>query len=117
MSDINKEIGARIASRLAQSGKSQADLAAYMNVTHSAVSSWVAGDKVPRMDKIDKICSFFNCNRSDLLIESAAPNVNARERLLLYYYSLLPVEDKEKVDDLIRSLLVAGFDENLKTKK
>ena len=56
MSDINKEIGARIASRLAQSGKSQADLAAYMNVTHSAVSSWVAGDKVPRLDKIDKIC-------------------------------------------------------------
>ena len=46
---------------------SQADLAAYMGVSNTTVNNWVRGHKMPRMDKIDKICLFFSIHRSDLL--------------------------------------------------
>lgn len=42
-------------------------LADYVGVSDNTVSSWVNGHKIPRMDKIDKICRFFGVNRSDLL--------------------------------------------------
>ena len=46
---------------------SQADLAAYMGVSNTTVNNWAKGYKMPRMDKIDKICLFFSIHRSDLL--------------------------------------------------
>ena len=110
MASINKEIGERISKRLVMAGKTQSDLAAELNVTHSAVSSWVTGAKVPRMDKIDKICKFLNCSRSDILVESTSSELSSNDRLLLYYYSLLTPEDKKKIDDLIRVMLLEKYD-------
>ena len=43
MTEINKEIGQRLAKRLAISGKTQADLAAYMNTSQASVSNWESG--------------------------------------------------------------------------
>ena len=110
MASINKEIGERIGKRLTMAGKTQADLAAELNVTHSAVSSWVTGLKVPRMDKIDKICKFLNCSRSDILIENSKNDLSSSDRLLLYYYSLLNAEEKKKIDDLIHIMLLEKYD-------
>nr|MDE7425210.1 hypothetical protein [Lachnospiraceae bacterium] len=39
----------------------------FMDVSQATVSNWCKGLKMPRMDKIDKICLFFNINRSDLM--------------------------------------------------
>lgn len=38
-----------------------------MNVTQSSVSNWCKGIKTPRMDKIDKICTYFGVTRSALM--------------------------------------------------
>ena len=40
-----------------------------MNVSSATTSNWCKGIKLPRMDKIDKICSIFGINRSDLMDE------------------------------------------------
>lgn len=48
-------------------GKMKKDLADYVGVSANTVTSWCAGQKVPRMDKLDMICSFFHVDRSDLL--------------------------------------------------
>lgn len=45
----------------------QKDLAQAIEVSSSTLNDWVTGKKLPRMDKIDKLCSFFHCTRSDLL--------------------------------------------------
>lgn len=65
--DINKIIGKNITKYLEKFGKSQFDLADYMNVSQASVSNWAKGIKTPRMDKIDKICSYFNITRSMLM--------------------------------------------------
>lgn len=38
-----------------------------MNVSQATISNWCKGIKMPRMDKIDRICKYFNINRSDLM--------------------------------------------------
>ena len=44
-----------------------ADLAKYLGVSKSIVTDWLKGRKLPRMDKLDRMCVFFNCTRTDLL--------------------------------------------------
>lgn len=51
----------------------QKDLAEYMGVSPTTVNNWVKGYKIPRMDKIDKLCSFFGVDRSALIEPASAP--------------------------------------------
>ena len=108
MTDINKEIGQRLSKRLNMSGKTQADLAAYMNTSQASVSNWVNGVKLPRMDKFDRICEFLGCNRSDLLIEvEQNPEGRTASRMMEYYFGLLSLENKEKVVDIMKAFIAA----------
>lgn len=68
-SEINRIIAKNINRFLNARDKTQVDLAEYMGVSQATVSNWCKGIKTPRMDKIDKICEFFNCKRSDLMEE------------------------------------------------
>lgn len=68
-SEINRIIAKNINRFLNARNKTQVDLAEYMGVSQATVSNWCKGIKTPRMDKIDKICEFFNCKRSDLMEE------------------------------------------------
>lgn len=43
------------------------ELAKEIGVGKSAVSNWINGLSLPRMDKIDLICNYLNISRSDLL--------------------------------------------------
>ena len=45
----------------------QAELAERLNVSTATTSNWCNGIKIPRMDKIDRMCKMFNCLRSDLI--------------------------------------------------
>lgn len=45
----------------------QITLGEKLGVSNATVSTWCLGQKMPRMDKIDKMCELFNCKRSSLL--------------------------------------------------
>ena len=49
----------------------QKELADHMHVSASTVNDWVKGKKIPRMDKIDKICSIFRVQREEVLYDSS----------------------------------------------
>lgn len=69
MSDgYDKKIFARnLMTELKRSGESQRDLARLLNVTSSTVSNWCTGQKLPRMDKVEKIAAHFGVQKSDLI--------------------------------------------------
>ena len=52
--------------------KSQADIARDLGLKQATVSSWMNGTRVPRMDKIDLLCHYFNCSRVDIMEEHTA---------------------------------------------
>lgn len=74
--EINNIIANNITFHLERCNKSQVELADYMNVSQAAVSNWCKGAKLPRMDKIDKICEFFNIKRSDLMNDRTEQNAD-----------------------------------------
>lgn len=49
----------------------QVELAKKLSVGTTSVYNWCNGVKVPRMDKVDKMCEIFSCKRSDLITEAA----------------------------------------------
>lgn len=52
-------------------GYKQADIAALLNVTKGAVSSWCSGMYIPRVDKIECLANLFDIKKSDLLEKRA----------------------------------------------
>ena len=45
----------------------QAKLAKDMNIPKTTISSWMNGVRTPKMSKIDALCEYLNCKRSDLM--------------------------------------------------
>lgn len=72
--EINSIIANNITKYLELNNKTQLELAEYMQVSQATVSNWCKGLKMPRMSKIDMICTFFSIERSDLLNESSPAN-------------------------------------------
>lgn len=74
MNDYESKIDELIASNLVrllrEKNRTQLELAEYLGVTQATVSNWCNGIKMPRMDKIDKICAFFGVKRSCLMSSS-----------------------------------------------
>ena len=66
-SDINLRIANNLKKYMDMNNITQDKLADYMGVSQVTISNWCNGVKLPRMNKIDKICNFFNINRSDLM--------------------------------------------------
>ena len=66
-SALNNSFAQNLKFYLKQANMTQADLAEYMNVSTASISNWCTGNKIPRMDKVDKLCELFDINRSDLI--------------------------------------------------
>ena len=49
--------------------KKQADIINDLGINKSAVSTWINGTRMPRMDKVQALADYFGINKSDLLEE------------------------------------------------
>lgn len=69
----NEEYGKVIARNLKRiaydNHKTQIEIAKDLGLKQSTVSSWMNGTRIPRMGKIDLLCSYFNCSREEIMEE------------------------------------------------
>ena len=95
---------------LALRNRSQKELAKYVSVSGTTVTNWVRGYKMPRMDKIDKICQFLTINRDDLLSEQNSPvsietqnnfYLSEHEQTIIKKYRFLSPEVQVAIDAAI----------------
>jgi transcriptional regulator with XRE-family HTH domain len=63
----NKAVAINMRRIMYEKGISQVDLAKALGYSKQSVSQWMNGAHLPRMEKIDEICKFLGCKRSDLL--------------------------------------------------
>lgn len=61
---------------LMERNKTQLELSKYIGVSNTTINNYVKGYNMPRMNKIDKICKFFNIKRSDLLETTTPQSIN-----------------------------------------
>lgn len=59
--------------RMDLAGKRPADLCLLLDVSKSTVSSWYNAQKMPRMDKIEKIANYLGIQKSDLIEDKPVP--------------------------------------------
>lgn len=78
--DFNALFSKNLKNLMYSNNISQAELARKLNVSSAAVNTWCRGLKVPRMDKVDAMCSLFRCSRSDLIEDKSAEPVPPRRR-------------------------------------
>lgn len=102
--DINKIIAENISFLLDKNGKTQFDLADFMGVSQATISNWCKGVKLPRMDKIDKICDFFNVSRSRLMedkesLKESSTSAAVRINVLGSVPAGIPLEAVEDIVD------------------
>ena len=65
--DFNKLFARNLKIYLVRNNMKQADLARKLGVSTQSVTNWCNATKLPRMDKVDAICSILGCRRSDLM--------------------------------------------------
>lgn len=76
--EFNMLIARNIKTQMNLKGFSQKDIADKLGVSQASVSAWCKGTKIPRMDKIDRLCAIFGCLRSDLLEEKDETDSDAK---------------------------------------
>jgi len=105
-SDFNKVFSANLNYYLQLRGHTQAELAKYVGVSTAAVNTWCKGLKNPRMDKTDKICTFLQVKRSDLMEDhsyrpAAPPQFSDGELEHMRKYRYLDEYGRSFVDDVL----------------
>ena len=103
---------------LHQRRMTQKELSGYMGVSASTVNDWVRGKKIPRMDKVDKLCSIFGVSREEILYDHSSrtnpassatpapqksdglPELTEHEREHIELYRELDERGRNAVDDL-----------------
>lgn len=81
---------------MGRDGATQMDLAKYLQVSQSTISSWCNAEKMPRMDKVQALGQYFHCKNSDLLEdkEKAEDVDDFRDRMQAEYGVLFDLIDK-----------------------
>lgn len=62
--------------------KKAVDVCSYLGVAKSTVSSWLNAEKMPRMDKVEKLANWLRIQKSDL-IEEKSPAISEDDKALL----------------------------------
>lgn len=104
MDKFNEVFSKRLKGFMDAFGMTQKELAKKMNVSETSVSNWILGSKVPRADKVDMLCSIFNCKRSDFLEDEPKPIINPVLQQHIEMYSQLSSEHQNTIDELISAL-------------
>ena len=86
-------------------GKTQADLSNDLKISRATISSWCIGTRVPRPDKVDLLCNYFNIKRSDLMESRIDRIVTASDNLMsdlhLEYITKTYQSSTEPIKDLL----------------
>lgn len=67
--------------------KNQVDIARDLDLKQSTLSSWMRGTRCPPMTKIDMLCEYFGCRRTDIIDDNGytMPKPPTEEELELLY--------------------------------
>ena len=91
-------------------GKTQTDIINDLGFDKSAVSTWVKGTRLPRMDKVDALAKYFGIMRSNLIedrVSDLSSELSDKETELIDLFRLLDPEDRAEALGYIKGMLRA----------
>lgn len=109
LKDYGKIISQNLKRISYENDRTQADICRDLHLNDSTVSSWFNGSRIPRMDKVDMLCHYFNCKRADLMEpytpknDEFSPEVQDVARLLEQLKHDDLIEIRGEIKGIIRS--------------
>lgn len=110
--ELNNLIASNISKLMETRNVTQKELADYIGVSQASVSTWVLGIKTPRLDKIEKICKFFDISPACLIgleekddKEIFAVNTDDMKNEVSKKYMLLFSKLKNATDDDLKKII------------
>lgn len=98
-------IAQRMFDEMAQKGVKPADLARYLGINKTVVSSWKKRDKAPPSEYIVRICVLLNISTSYLLSGSEEfTGLSEVEVQIINMYRILPQEDRRNCYDIMKMM-------------
>lgn len=91
-------------------GKTQADLARYMNVSTATTSDWCNANKIPRTDKLVQISRWLMIELSDLIMEKEKEELSEFEKVLFRlkddpdFYQLVSTLNRFDIEKLTKAV-------------
>lgn len=90
--ESNRKFAENLRHYMETNGKSASQVARYLGVSRTAITRWTNGSYAPRLDKVDKLCTYFRCTRADLLDQaSGRPDYSSVENLTPLETKTLPL--------------------------
>lgn len=98
---------------IADSGKTQKELADIIGVSAPTFNEWVSGKKFPRIDKIQKLADYFGVLKSDLIEDKSGEKekpviddgLTESQRKLIDFAKGLSEDQADKVLQLMQSIV------------
>ena len=109
MKEINKNIARNIQNYLDALQMEPQDLASRLGCSTSTVYMWLQGNSTPRMDKFDKMCEVFGCERKDLISDKELTPEEIQQKQITATFEL-----KFKTLNPKKQLLLLAYMEKLK---
>lgn len=107
---LNKIFSDNLNYWLNERGKTQADLARYMNVSSATTSDWCNANKIPRTDKLVQISRWLMIELSDLIMEKKKEEASEFDKILFrlkddpVFYQLISTINKFDIDKLTKAI-------------
>lgn len=109
--ELSMNISKNLKRLIYESGKTSADVAKDLDVSKSAMSMWLSGKRIPRLDVIKKMAAYFGCRPSDIMADKTADErlvdeimvmiekMDMHERLMMYERALTLLEQRRFKED------------------
>ena len=100
---------------IADSGKTQKELADIIGVSAPTFNEWVSGKKFPRIDKIQKLADYFGILKSDLIEDKSGEKekpvlddgLTEGQRKLIAFAKTVPDDKVELILQVMRTIVEA----------
>ena len=100
----NKMVASNLRRIMYEKGVSGTELAKALGFTKQSVSHWMNGEHLPRMNKLDKICEYLECKRSDLMEVDKERKTNSITSSQAQLIQLAMTADSENVSLVLEVL-------------
>lgn len=92
-----------------ENGKTRRDIEHDLGFSYSTIRDWEKGITVPRMDKIEMLAKYFNCQNSDLLVEEKEKPTAADDGLSSKQKEVMELLMRLSPNDLDRAVSYLQF--------
>ena len=99
--EFAKILGRNLRMMMYQKDITQAQMSRELGIGKTTLSTWMNGQRMPRMDKVDMLCRYLNCSRADLMDEHHEKQAafTQDEMMLVVKYRMLNADGRARVRD------------------